>query len=932
MRLRTRVTVYLVAAMLLSGIAALVVAYAVILDNASDVEEQTVTANVARVERAFDARLGVLSSVVGDWAPWDDTYEFVLTLDEDYLENNIDPYTLDNLGINAFLFYDVDGELVHESAYDLDSGDPITIPDAEIIPELLACEFEGTSDDECSAFLSVSNGQLLMASALPVLTSDYEGPAAGLLVAVRYVDQATVDEISEGTDLAVVATPAESGDIEPGEVVVEEKGPDEITGTTVIPGPDGSPVMEIEAGSERIARAAAEHAIGVFVLGLVAVFAVTTIAIAVLMDRSILARVTSLGLQVRRVQTEGPSEPVSVPGSDELTVLASDVNDMVDALEESTQSLVEARDGLEDTVAERTLELQAAVTQLEEEIEQRVAAEKALSASEKQHRALVENLVDVLFILDPDGLITYANPATKVSLGQLPFELVGRHISEVLTEDSAEEMCRTLERGRAEGTFSELEMVVVGSENTQLIMECCVTDLERDGNMQVILRDVTLRKRYEDELLFLAGHDHLTGLFNRRRFEEELERALAESLRRGTHGALLWFDLDEFKEVNDILGHHVGDEMLVQISKSLAHEVRDESILSRLGGDEFAVLLPVADAVEARHAADRILTEIGRTVFDAGDRTIRMTASLGIVLYPDHGSTVDELLSHADIAMYRAKETGRSRWTVYSPDEDWHDEVEHRATWAHRIQEALDTDGLIAFAMPIHDLEMDKVTLFELLVRMEDDDGSIIPPDRFLSAAERVGLIRDIDIWMLRQAIGLLKQYENEDLHLNVNVSPRSLADGVYLDTARAALAETGIQPKRLGLEITETAIVSDMGRVNDAVRVIKQIGCRLVLDDFGSGFSSFFYLKQMALDSLKIDGSYVRHLCQSSQDQHLVRAIVEMARGLGMLTTAEYVESEDVMVQLRSLGVDLAQGYAIGQPSEAHALIAAHIKTHPTN
>jgi diguanylate cyclase (GGDEF)-like protein/PAS domain S-box-containing protein len=600
---------------------------------------------------------------------------------------------------------------------------------------------------------------------------------------------------------------------------------------------------------------------------------------------------------------------------------------MVEALEESRQSLVEVRDYLEETVEERTAELRAAVLQLEEEVEQRVIAEKALTASERQHRALVENLVDVLLIIDMDGLITYANPATKVALGYLPKEIIGKHIADVLTSDSAEEISRTLDRGRSEGTFSELEISVLGAEGAQLIMECCVTDLEQNGEMQVILRDVTLRKGYEDELIYLAGHDHLTGLFNRRRFEEELERALAEARRRDTHGALLWFDLDEFKEVNDILGHHVGDEMLVQIAHSLEREVREESILSRLGGDEFAVLLPVADAVEARHAADRILAEIARTVFDTGDRTIRMTASLGIVLYPEHGSTVDELLSHADIAMYRAKETGRSRWTVYSPTEDWHDEVEHRATWANRIQNALDSDGLVAFAQPIHDLATDEITLFELLVRMKDEDGSIIPPDRFLSAAERVGLIRDIDVWMLRYAIGLLKKYEDDNLYLNVNVSPRSLADGVYLDTAREELIDAGIQPKRLGLEITETAIVSDMGRVNDAVRVIQQIGCRLVLDDFGSGFSSFFYLKQMALDSIKIDGSYVRHLCQSSQDQHLVRAIVEMARGLGMLTTAEFVESEDIMDQLRTLGVDHAQGYAIGRPSEASELIAAHFK-----
>jgi diguanylate cyclase (GGDEF)-like protein/PAS domain S-box-containing protein len=919
--------VYLIAAMLLGGAAALAVAYAVILGNATDVEDQTVMSNVERAEHAFEMRLDRLGSVVGDWAPWDDSYEFVLTGNEEYVDSNLDASTLDNLGIDAFVYYDADDEIVFEATYDAETEELTQLPGADEIPERLDCQFEGDEDDECSALLAMPDGQVLMVSALPVLTSEYEGPPAGTLVAARYIDERMVAEISESTDLAVTATAIEASDLSAGEVVIEEEGPNEITGTSVLLGVEGDPVLQIDVMSDRVARNAAEDAVVIFATGLVAVFVVATIVLIVVMNHSVLDRITSLSRQVRKVQTEGPSEDIEVEGGDEITVLADDVNDMVLALEESRQSLEEARDGLEETVQERTGELQTAVVSLQGEVEQRIAAEKALGASEAQHRALVENLVDVLLILDTDGVVTYANPATKVALGYLPDQIVGKHITEVLSAESADEVRATLERGRAAGSFSELELFVVGSQGTQLIMECCVTDLDRNGEMQVILRDVTLRKHYEDELVYLAGHDHLTGLFNRRRFEEELERALAEARRRDTHGALLWFDLDQFKEVNDILGHHVGDEMLVQIANSLEREVRDESTLSRLGGDEFAVLLPMADAVEARHAADRILAEIGRTVFDAGERTLRITASLGIVLYPDHGTTVDELLSHADIAMYRAKETGRARWTIYSPTEDWHDEVEHRATWAQRIQKALDADELIAFAQPIHDLATDEINLFELLVRMKDEDGTIIPPDRFLSAAERVGLIRDIDVWMLRYAIDLLKTYEEQNLYINVNVSPRSLADGVYLDTAREALIEAGIEPRRLGLEITETAIVSDMGRVNDAVRVIKQIGCRLVLDDFGSGFSSFFYLKQMALDSIKIDGSYVRHLCQSSQDQHLVRAIVEMARGLGMLTTAEYVESEDIMDQLRTLGVDLAQGYAIGRPSAASELIADHIK-----
>jgi diguanylate cyclase (GGDEF)-like protein/PAS domain S-box-containing protein len=619
------------------------------------------------------------------------------------------------------------------------------------------------------------------------------------------------------------------------------------------------------------------------------IFIATILVIYQGLHRIVIGRVATLDEVVGRIRDTGRLEPLDVGGDDELGTLSTNVALMVEALDESRREI-----------------------------------EAAKNASDSKYRLLIDNLAEAVFVLDRGGVIQYVSPGIRSILGYEPEALVGREMRSLLNTESGDLLSGRLGRGlTAAGT--QLALQVRTHEDILLEAEVILTPLDDpSGDVQGILRDVTARRRYESELLHIASHDFLTGLCNRRRFEEELGRELARARRHGSCGAVLWLDLDNFKDVNDMLGHKAGDDMLVRVASQLASTTRGESLLARLGGDEFAILLPGADGAEAEGAAARVLKEVHGVAMQVEGKVARASASLGVVLYPEHGNQVEELLSRADIAMYRAKETGRSRYKVFEMSERWRDEIEDRRTWIELVELALAQDGLIVHAQPISDMQTGRIVSYELLVRMADLDGGIIPPDRFLPVAERVGLIVDIDLWVLRQAVQILSADPNAPFRLNVNVSTRTLNDPRFLEELDTLVLESGVDTSRLVIEITETAILVDVAGVQDTLRHIKRLGCRIALDDFGSGFTSFLHLKQLPVDDIKIDGSFVQNICDNPNDQHLVRAMVEMARGLDVRTTAEFVESSESLDLLRSFGVEMAQGYHIARPGPAQMMIDA--------
>jgi diguanylate cyclase (GGDEF)-like protein/PAS domain S-box-containing protein len=431
------------------------------------------------------------------------------------------------------------------------------------------------------------------------------------------------------------------------------------------------------------------------------------------------------------------------------------------------------------------------------------------------------------------------------------------------------------------------------------------------------MADVTDRKRVEAQLVHLATHDPLTDLLNRRQFQTELMHHLAQVSRYGAPGALVFLDLDQFKDINDRLGHAAGDELLVGLAGVLRERLRKTDLVARLGGDEFAVLLPHTDRHQAGTVAEHLLEAVRRHAVVAGGQSTGLTASIGIVLIPEHGSTVEALMAQTDLALYQAKESGRNCLTVYSPDRDWKAKVEARLGWQQRIRDAVERDLFILDAQPVLHLESNRVSQYELLLRLVDEDGRIIPPGAFLDVAEQSGLIHDVDRWVVRRAIQILSQQKRggREILLEVNLSAKTFDDGQLLPMIDDELSRAAISPRSLMLEVTETAAIANIHQAQRFVRALKDLGCLFALDDFGVGFSSFYNLKSLPVDYLKIDGSFVRNLMHDRLNQHLVKAMVDVARVLGKETIAEWVGNAETVDLLREYGVGYAQGYFIGHP-----------------
>ena len=421
------------------------------------------------------------------------------------------------------------------------------------------------------------------------------------------------------------------------------------------------------------------------------------------------------------------------------------------------------------------------------------------------------------------------------------------------------------------------------------------------------------------DLRRLADTDTLTGVANRRTFDQELARELASE--SGHRGAVLVVDLDNFKFVNDSYGHATGDSVLCQVAAMLLDRLRSTDLVARLGGDEFAVLLRDVSPDNAKVVATGLRDSVraARYAVD-GTHTLRLSVSIGLTTF-ERGDPIGpaDLLVNADIAMHDAKTAGRDRVAV--AESDVHQaRVKASQGWLDRMQDALDQDLLELHGQPILDLTTGVVHSHELLIRMRSETGDLIPPMAFLEIAERSGMIRDIDHWVLRSACRMITeaQADGQVLRLQINVSGVSIGDAEFsrlIEPHLVSLAGSGLGD-RLVIELTETAAVGNLGRATAFATDLARHGCRFALDDFGAGFGGFYYLKYLPCQFLKIDGEFIKSLPTSPVDQVFVRSMVELARGLGKATIAEFVEDEETLVLLRSLGVDYAQGYHIGRPA----------------
>ena len=557
------------------------------------------------------------------------------------------------------------------------------------------------------------------------------------------------------------------------------------------------------------------------------------------------------------------------------------------------------------------------------DISERRAAEDELRRAEARYRDLVETAHDLVWSVDAEGRWLYLNRACKSIYGYEPEEMVGRPVADFEDPEFAERDAQAFASLLAGQELVQYEAVHLDREGKRRHLSFNGR-AHRDADGRVIYatgtaRDVTERKAFEARLTYYAEHDSLTGLFNRHYFQQELERVVARVARSRERCALLYIDLDQFKYVNDTLGHGAGDRLLVEVARMLRAHVREGDLLARFGGDEFTVLLYDIDPRHAVPAAEHLRALFEGYRFVEAGSAFNVSCSIGVAIVDAGTASADEALSHADLACNVAKAGGRNRVHLYDPADPEKAGMAADMGWAARVREMLEHDRFRLVFQPIVSVRSGEVHDYEVLMRMVCDDGQVILPGGFMPAAERFGLIHAVDRWMVRHAIGRLAELRagGADVRFSINLSGKAFEDEELLPLIRRELRRTGLDPQLLTFEITETAAIANLSAALRFIRALKEIGCQFALDDFGSGFCSFTYLKHLPVDKLKIDGSFVQGLARARVDQEMVRSINQIAHALGKQTIAEYVEDARTLELLREFGVDYAQGNFLGRPDE---------------
>jgi len=553
-------------------------------------------------------------------------------------------------------------------------------------------------------------------------------------------------------------------------------------------------------------------------------------------------------------------------------------------------------------------------------------------ASEKDRvQVILDSITDAVISTDTEGRVDYMNAIAETLTGWSQPEAAGRPVDEIvqLTDADSEQATHTqvLNCLRNRGSHVGTSPLVLGARSGQdhMVLESAAALQAHDGTLTgavLVLRDITELTRVTRRLDYQATHDAITGLINRYEFERRVELALIDARRNGSQHAICYIDLDQFKIINDTAGHEAGDHVLRILAARMSQlNICDGHFhLARLGGDEFAMLLWNCNLEQARQEAEAVLAAIQASSIQWESRQFEPGASIGVVAITADSENVTQIMKGADVACYTAKDEGRGRIFVLDEatgQDSMHQRQLMRATL---LKDALASARLHLVAQPIVSLDgSDRRPHYELLLRMTDLDGQIVSAGPFIPAAERFGVMQAIDRWVVEAALSLVHdpRYDIGDAILSINLSGNSLGDDRFLDYVCEAMAAHETPGEQICFEITETAAVTHLERAETFIRQLRKRGCSFSLDDFGSGLSSFMYLKKLPVDYLKIDGAFVKEMIDDPTDEAMVAAIHEVGQVMGMKTIAEFASSEAIVRRLRDLGVDYAQGYALGKPQE---------------
>jgi len=570
------------------------------------------------------------------------------------------------------------------------------------------------------------------------------------------------------------------------------------------------------------------------------------------------------------------------------------------------------------------------------DVTERIEAQRALAESRERAQVTLESIGDAVITTDTQGVIQYLNPVAEQITEWTLEQATGQPLEEVFnivneyTDRPAKNSIEECLRFQRIIEVSDGSLLISRTGREYFIEDSAAPIRNYDGKVigaVLVFHDVTKARNMSRQLAWQAAHDSLTGLMNRNQFEAYLQRVLVDAQKHGAEHALLYLDLDQFKLVNDTCGHVAGDELLRQLSRLLEAQLRETDYLARMGGDEFGVLLDEGSLDVVSEIADRLRKTVEEFIFVWEEKSFRIGVSIGVVQINHESESLSRIMSAADMACYIAKDSGRNRIHIHTPNDSELEQRHGEMHWVTKLNQAIEEDRFVLYCQQIRPTGKEvgsKYKHYEILLRLEEGD-KIIQPMAFIPAAERYNLMPQLDRWVVSKAFEWLQENSSEyDGVLTINLSGMSLGDKTFLPFVISRFENSGIDPARVCFEITETAAITNLSLAMGFIAEIKRHGARFALDDFGSGLSSFNYLKNLDVDFVKIDGAFVRDIDKDLVSYTMVESICHVSRVMGLETIAEFVETDSILRKLTDLGVDYVQGYGIHRPMRLSQLFQA--------
>jgi diguanylate cyclase (GGDEF)-like protein/PAS domain S-box-containing protein len=857
------------------------IALHIILSSSSQLEQHNTRQNVERVLLAISSDTANLERQGADWSNWDETYNFMQGKNPNFVKSNINTDVFVTLQLNFILLIDSDNRLLAAQGFDLSQAKSVDIPASlrsQLNSNALLRPAAPNSKINALGISMLPENPLLLVSR-QILTSEAKGPSRGTLIFGRYLNDRAISQLAKTTSLSLTIKRFDDPQLPPDfqavrselirdrTICVKPLNNDEISGYTTIDDVYGKPALIVKVDMPRD------------------------------IYKQMLANLLYLLISL------------FVVGVVFGTVFGGITLSLLRRLEKSFSTLQQSQ--------------------------------RALFRAKEQAEITLHSIGDAVITTNAKGEIEQFNPIAESLTGWTIDEAKGLPISKVfriIDERTREPIVSPIEIALREARVTELESntITISRDGREFAIDASAAPIltkEREViGAILVFRDVTSERAMENLLSWEASHDALTNLVNRREFERCLRQALAISKTQDKQHVVAYLDLDRFKVVNDSCGHLAGDELLCQVGALMQTKMRKSDTLARLGGDEFGIILYDCPAEKAQHLAEEIRQIIQDFGFFWENKTFNIGVSIGLVEISANSLDVANIMGAADAACYAAKEAGWNQIRFYQPNDLKLARQRQQIQWLPKIDRALAENGFRLYSQSIVCLnqgltDKDRISPqkhYEILLRMVDEDGEIVSPRKFLPTAERFKLMPAVDRWVIRNLFGTLARHFQSETsgqidrlssQYSVNLSGASINEAAFIDFVREQFDIYKIPPQIICFEITETVAISNLNRAIRLMHALKDMGCQFSLDDFGSGMSSFTYLKSLPIDYLKIDGSFVKDIIKDSVAEAIVASINRIAQEMGIKTIAEFVSSEAILQKISTLGVNHAQGYVIDRP-----------------